>query len=105
DATRKQEDELARQARKAQKEVDRKAREGRKKEKLRSGKAPPRDKDPPIFGGNNKPKKTRYVSLPSLYSSIRAPREWLYLLEIVFQDNVDCSSETGGGAGIGSVIS
>lgn len=72
DAARREEDELARRARKAQKELDRKEREGRKKEKLRSGKAPPRDKDPPIFGGNNKPKKTRYVSLPSLWSFIRS---------------------------------
>lgn len=60
DAERRRADEIARKARKADKEAQRKEREGRKKEKLRNARAPPRDKDPATFGGNNKPRKTRY---------------------------------------------
>jgi hypothetical protein len=86
DAERKKEEELARRARKAQKELDRKEREGRKKEKLRSGKAPPRDKDPPIFGGNNKPKKTRYVSLfPVCRAPSGAPEHGVISLRCFFR--------------------
>ena len=60
DAERRRADEIARKHRKTEKEAQRKEREGRKKEKLRNAKAPPRDKDPDTFGGNNKPRKTRY---------------------------------------------